>query len=939
MNDASTAKKAGAKIAENVVGGTKSGQGGLDFLKGGTDSKRSQRAADKALLHAENQLKKSAKKRTGLLKNMNAQQVADLRKSYNIRAGIHKKGMADFSFQMKKGGLAIKSFKLQLTSIASTAKVAFAGLAGAAATAGAVIGKAFFWISMLSIAYDGMKMIKEYFYPMSQESKKLEERTEELTNKYKTLGEELSRTVDVMRDYSMLNGSEMIQTRGKAVGSLGLTSMMKEINEAIEMYPDRMIPDEMFERMIKTADAAGELDAGFKVLSDSLNSGTKITDEQRISVVNLGNDLQNVGITLDRLPSKIAAMNTQLTKLTGTIKKPFASDLQSSLTAVIDSQTIALSARNVELGKEASKLEEFEKKHNISRDGKGLKIGQRESELPSLTGEAVMEDVFAQPSKEILALHAKSVEQLNLQKSALSDLGKSLETNKFFTAALALNQAEMTRLSNEQVTAQTSAAAMRTNGITIEDKIKDIQAQGLILAASANDEQQALLLLRSQEVSLTDKNGKARENLIDTEITTLAQVRAQIVEGEKKLQQANREITLGEENNTIKITELKQQKIINEQIRKRLALTTAIFRTSLALKNIQAGGTGLFGQARGQSADKAFETNLNAKRSQAQQDVLDTQKIVNAERAKEGTPGYDPMKVFNAKNANQGANNRLDSLNQEIGLYQRRAELVLLNTKGETEALRLKVESISMNPAMTAFNVRKNELAMQGITLGAQGEKQLYEEIKAQTLLAKLAENKQALFDGIASSLSNAFTSIVTGTSSAKEAFKSMAISILSQISSMIAQMMVMRILMSAFGMGASTPMDNQSPVPTPGMFNTDPRLARNGGVFSPGKKVQGYATGGVGRGSTSGYPAVLHGTEAVVPLPNGKSIPVDMGKSGGTSNNNIVVNISTDGQSSKQGSTGPDMDKLGAAVASAVQLELHNQKRSGGILNPYGAA
>jgi hypothetical protein len=37
-----------------------------------------------------------------------------------------------------------------------------------------------------------------------------------------------------------------------------------------------------------------------------------------------------------------------------------------------------------------------------------------------------------------------------------------------------------------------------------------------------------------------------------------------------------------------------------------------------------------------------------------------------------------------------------------------------------------------------------------------------------------------------------------------------------------------------------------------------------------------GFATGGVSRGPRSGYTAVLHGTEAVVPLPDGQSIPVD---------------------------------------------------------------
>ena len=111
------------------------------------------------------------------------------------------------------------------------------------------------------------------------------------------------------------------------------------------------------------------------------------------------------------------------------------------------------------------------------------------------------------------------------------------------------------------------------------------------------------------------------------------------------------------------------------------------------------------------------------------------------------------------------------------------------------------------------------------------------------------------------------------------------------------------------------------------------------GGIMDKGKKVESYSTGGVAKGSNQGHLAMLHGTEAVVPLPNGKSIPVQMSGNGGGSTNNIVVNISTEGQSSKQGSSGPDMDKLGSAVAAAVQAELHNQKRSGGILNPYGAA
>ena len=45
-------------------------------------------------------------------------------------------------------------------------------------------------------------------------------------------------------------------------------------------------------------------------------------------------------------------------------------------------------------------------------------------------------------------------------------------------------------------------------------------------------------------------------------------------------------------------------------------------------------------------------------------------------------------------------------------------------------------------------------------------------------------------------------------------------------------------------------------------------------------------ATGGVLSGPTSGYEAILHGNEAVVPLPDGRTIPVQSKGGGGNGNN-----------------------------------------------------
>jgi putative chitinase len=53
---------------------------------------------------------------------------------------------------------------------------------------------------------------------------------------------------------------------------------------------------------------------------------------------------------------------------------------------------------------------------------------------------------------------------------------------------------------------------------------------------------------------------------------------------------------------------------------------------------------------------------------------------------------------------------------------------------------------------------------------------------------------------------------------------------------------------------------------------------------------VKSAATGGILSGPKSGYNAMLHGTEAVIPLPDGKSIPVQMSGAGGSSSQSQII-------------------------------------------------
>ena len=114
-----------------------------------------------------------------------------------------------------------------------------------------------------------------------------------------------------------------------------------------------------------------------------------------------------------------------------------------------------------------------------------------------------------------------------------------------------------------------------------------------------------------------------------------------------------------------------------------------------------------------------------------------------------------------------------------------------------------------------------------------------------------------------------------------------------------------------------------------------------NGGIAKGGFRSAAYSKGGVVKSPTVGLVGEGQYNEAIVPLPDGKKIPVEM-RGGGDQNNNIVVNVASDGSVSTQGAGGQtkaDQEKMGKAIGQAVREEMKKQKRAGGMLSPYGVA
>ena len=96
--------------------------------------------------------------------------------------------------------------------------------------------------------------------------------------------------------------------------------------------------------------------------------------------------------------------------------------------------------------------------------------------------------------------------------------------------------------------------------------------------------------------------------------------------------------------------------------------------------------------------------------------------------------------------------------------------------------------------------------------------------------------------------------------------------------------------------------------------------LSFGGGLLGGAADMMGFASGGIASGPSSGYPVELHGTEAVVPLPDGRTIPVsikgDVG-GGGTTN---TINISVSG--------GGNAKEIAKQVSDEVSKVLRTRSR-----------
>jgi len=208
------------------------------------------------------------------------------------------------------------------------------------------------------------------------------------------------------------------------------------------------------------------------------------------------------------------------------------------------------------------------------------------------------------------------------------------------------------------------------------------------------------------------------------------------------------------------------------------------------------------------------------------------------------------------------------------------------------------------------------------------------------SLLKMQADSTRQSIEGIGSAFATTMfdgtIALAEGSKTTKEVFadlvKSLAQMLMNAAKQMIATYIAIGIARMFAGMGASSAGSKAAPkvdIPAYGTptLGGAPMYA-NGGIAPGGFKA--FAAGGIVTGPTLGLVGEGRYNEAIIPMPNGKAVPVDLqGSAGGSTN--VVINVDAKGTQA-QGNDA-NANSLGRILAGAVQEEIMRQKRPGGLL------
>ena len=901
-----------------VKGGKKDDGTGMSFLAGKDDSKRASTNAKRILDGAQKQMDKAGKITTGKLKGYNKQQLADLQLSYQQRTQVVKKFETKTRLSMKgilltgkqtAAGIQV-AFAKAFASISRGAKLAAKGVDRAFKAAG-IIGIIMLFVDLGKMAFDAL-------FPMSEQAKRAVDKLEELNSKTQELSRHLSDVNELAADKEIfLTVTESIQQLGNAVKEANVIELVRDI-KGLEELGNKVGKNskefkEYKQNLKNTVTELAKMDKGFSPLVAALDDTSVLTPKVVTGVTDTASAMAGAADAANQMKDASKALNQEINNLLGSIPK---APLQSLIGAF--DKELELRITVAEEADRAAVQRITEKYNKLIDESLKVKTGTTTQMVTVRTGgkmgntKQVQRQVAARSDADDEAtekLALEFAEKLNTVKKESEAIDKDTATRD-----------KLVKLASEQLTREEAILASKNAAARIDRVSKSFDAQRVRAVIPVMQANEKILAAKNAELS-----AQGALAVLEKKGSTASKEEIKNAERAVELAEEATSVAEGELQQKIKLSQLEQINITAAE--KRLEISKEIFeaenalaRAKMAAERASKPGAGTVGKnitEIGADAQAAKENELLA-----QQEII-RKRIAQQETRRAG---------LEAANDAEG----LINLDQEIEKLTIRGEKLANDLETEQNLVlndiergRLALERVQKENELISLNPVKEEAERRILELKLKGEKLTQDEIdaifaqtEAMQEQAIIAEGLQGIKNSIQGGMEQAMMSLVDGTKSAKEAFADFAKGVLKSIAQMIIKMMVFKAL-SGGPLGGFLGMKNGGIVG-----------ARYGGI------MDNYSTGGIARGRQAGYPVMLHGTEAVVPLPNNREIPVEL-KGGGSGNqNNINISVATDGSVRQDGDTGNNQGaQLGRVISMAVQEELQKQKRPGGILSPYGAA
>jgi len=206
-------------------------------------------------------------------------------------------------------------------------------------------------------------------------------------------------------------------------------------------------------------------------------------------------------------------------------------------------------------------------------------------------------------------------------------------------------------------------------------------------------------------------------------------------------------------------------------------------------------------------------------------------------------------------------------------------------------------------------------------------ENEAYKE--QQRVIEEAKAQQDALAETITNSMETAFMSIIDGTASAKDAFKSMASEIIKELLRIMVVEKAVKSIKGFFGFADGGVIQGGSQV----------QAYANGGAFSGGSQVQAYANGGVVNSPTnfpmSGNKMGLMGEagpEAIMPLKRGSNGKLGVQMEGGGGGDVIHISQSFNFQANGDETVKKLIAQAAPKIAQMTKSSMLDDRRRGGV-------